>query len=81
MLDLSDTPKNTLKWVLWEAVGRGIFVPSRMEFSPIMEKQLEITCKAALLAAIMALVGSTLFAAAPPSRDEVTITGRLHADT
>ena len=52
-----------------------------MEPSPIMEKQLDITCKAALLAAIMALVGSTLFAAAPPSRDEVTITGRLHADT
>ena len=46
-----------------------------------MEKQLDITCKAALLAAIMALAGLSLFAAAPPSRDEVTITGRLHADT
>ena len=46
-----------------------------------MEKQLDITCKAALLAAIMALAGLSLFAAATPSRDEVTITGRLHADT
>ena len=52
-----------------------------MELSPIMEKQLDITCKAALLAAIMALAGLSLFAAAPPSHDEVTITGRLYADT
>lgn len=46
-----------------------------------MEKRLTLSCEAALLTALFALVGLSLFAAPTPLvvRDEIKITGWLHA--
>lgn len=49
---------------------------------PAMEKRISLSCEAAFLTALFALIGLSLFASPSPVlvRDEIVITGWLHAD-